>query len=606
MMNRKIHYLLVGILLTVSARAEDIQVKSYLDRTSVGLNQQFSLMVEISGSEAQSADASPPSLDQFAVFLGSSSSQNMQWINGKTSFSRILTFQYQAVKSGMFSIGPIQVKAGGKTYSTDPLQITVSPSSQPPVTQQARPPGPGADAGQIGDTDLFLSVSASKEKVFVNEPVIVTYTIYTRVNVSSFEIMDQPQTTGFWVEEYPLGRSPRTYSQVINGKRYTAAVIRKMAIFPMSAGKKRLDPLQLNCNVRVRSRSNDIFDDFFNNDMFGRTVSKRVQSKALSVQVIELPQEGRPAGFSGVVGRLQLSTELVKTDLSTNEAVTYRIKVEGEGNLKTLPKPEVSFPADFEVYPQDDKLTVERGESSISGSKIFEWVLVPRAAGNRKIEPVSLSVFDPVSASYKILRGRGYDLRVKKGTDSETARPSGLSKEEVQLLGQDIRFIKTEDSDFFPIDRPPLTGLFFWIVLLFPLPLLSGAFLYRRHRDRLASDLAYARKRRAGRAARKQLARARNCLSGGNEKEFYTEVSRALMGFLADKLNLPEAGLVRDEIRSHLRKRNVTQETISAVIDCLDTCDRQRFAPASADMEQMKKFLHNCGRILSRLDREIT
>ena len=604
------YQLLIVLLLTWMAgilplEAQDLTVKAYVDRTTVGVNEQFTLNVELSGSDLNAAsNPELPDMEDFAAFLGSGSSQNMQYINGRMSVSKSISYHFQAIQEGDFEIGPVLVKAKGKSYRTDPIAIKVQKTStQPGAT--ARPQARDAGAA-IAEDDLFLRVSVDKKRVFQNEPVTVTYKIYTRVNVGSFGFANMPGTTGFWVEEFETGRQPVTSTEVLGGKQYTVATVRRIALFPMTPGEKTIDPLAVECEVRVQRRSRSLFDDFFNDPFFGRSVRKIIRSEPVRIDVRPLPEIGRPDDFNGIVGRYTMNASLDRANVKTNEAVTFRITVSGQGNIRTLPELKPVFPTDFEVYPPKVNESINRQDGLISGSKTFEWVLVPRQPGRVSVKPVEMSIFDPSVPDYRKLRTESFSIDVERGEDVFISAPSGLSKEEVALLGQDIRFIMTEAARFIPIGRHVTDRAGFWIAALFPAVCLCAAILYRRHIERLRGDEAYARHRRAFRAAKRHLSDARLQLKTGSTSNFFAEVGRALNGFLGDKLNTSEAGLMTDEVTDALKKRGVHPDRIEEILDCIGICDMRRFSPAAATPSEMEAFLHRAEKAIDVIDRELS
>ncbi len=596
----------VGLMLSFTSAvctAEDITVKAHVDKTVVGLNQQFTLMVELSGKDINSAsNPQLPKMDNFAAYLGSGTSQNIQFINGKMSVSKTINYYFQATAVGKFQIGPVIVKAGGKEFRTEPISIDIQKTSA--QAAPSRQPGTPQDTGPAED-DLFVRALADRRQVYQNEPVTITYKVYTRVNVTSFGFSRLPSTAGFWVEDFPMDGNPTTSTEVLEGKQYTVATIKKMAVFPMTPGKKTIDPMTIECEVRTRRRTRDLFNDFFS-DPFGRSVRKSVQSNALTIDVRPMPEEGKPADFSGVVGRFKLNGSVDKTRVKTNEAISYKITVEGQGNIRTLPEPDVSFPPDFEVYPPKSSESINRRGSVISGKKTYEYVLVPRMPGQRRIKPVQLSVFNPASKAYETLRTDETVIEVAKGDDTFIAAPSGLSKEEVRLLGQDIRFIKTAMPSFRRIGGGVFQNVLLWMFFTMPLLLAGGAVAYGRHLDRLHGDEAYARNRRAGHAAKKRLSVAKSFLNTQTQKEFYSEVGKALTGYVADKLNVSEAGIMTEDIRCTLQKRGVEKGVVEDYFACLNECDYRRFAPSDATDAEMKAFLQKAETAMVALHQNIS
>lgn len=601
---KKTYTVLLVLVTAVSVHAaDDLIVEAHVDKTVVGLGQQFTLNVQLSGKGANSADPELPRMDEFAVYIGSSSSQNIQFINGKMSVSKTLSYYFQANAVGMFEIGAVKVVQKGKIYQSDPISIEIQKtamSAQPSPKKEQVVQGTGPAEG-----DLFLRITVDKKRVYQNEPVVVTYKLYTRVNVSSFNYNKLPGTAGFWVEEFPLPQQPETYNEMLEGKRYTVAVLKRMALFPMSPGTKHVEPMVLDCEVRVRQKSRDIFDDFFSDPFFGRTTRKTIQSKPVQIDVVPLPEDGKSDHFSGVVGQFKITSMVDKTSAKTNEAITYRYRAEGSGNIRTLPDPKIQFSTDFEVYPPKITDQVDRKGNTISGHKTYEYILVPRVPGVQTIKPVSLTYFDPASRSYKTVQTKTIRIDVAKGEETFSVAHSGLSKEEVKLIGKDIRFIKTDNPDFQRMGVSFYQNTFFWIVFISPLLFIGGAIIYRQHLDRLEGDVAYARRRQASPTARKHLSKARNLVNKEKQKEFYAEVSRALASYLGNKLNIAEAGMISDEVHALLKKRGVSKESVAAYFDCLKTCDMKRFAPLESDESEMKIFLRKAEQAITSVDSEL-
>ncbi len=595
-------FLLAGSLALQAA--DDLTIQAYVDNTVVGLGQQFTLNVQLSGKNAGSADPELPDVSSFAVYLGSGSSQNIQFINGKMSVSKTLSYHFQANAVGKYEIGSVKVNQKDKVYQSNPIPIEIQQTAA--AQSPSRPNNQVVQGTGTAESDLFLRVNISKKKVYQNEPVILTYKLYTRVNVSSFGYNKIPATAGFWTEEFPLPQQPQTYNEVLEGKRYTVAVLKKMAVFPMSAGTKTIDPMAIDCEVRAAQRSRDMFDDFFNDPFFGRTVKQTIQCKPVQIEVLPLPEEGKPASFSGIVGQFTVTGTVDKTAAKTNEAISYKFSIEGTGNLRTLPEPSIQFSSDFEVYPPKITDHVDRQGDVISGSKTYEYVLVPRTPGLQKIKPVELTYFDPSAKKYKTAKTRELTINVSKGDETFSVAHTGLSKEEVKLIGRDIRFIKTGTPRFQKPGKRFNQNILFWLILVLPLLFTGGAVGVRGHLDRLEGDVAYARRRMASPAARKNLSKARSLLRQESQKEFYAEVDRALTGYLGNRLNIAEAGMISEEVKTLLRKRSVRDETIHTFFDCLKTCDMKRFAPLESDETEMKTVLKQAEQAITSIDRELS
>ena len=589
-------------LLPAPALAQDIQVRAFLSSPRVGFGGQFVLNVEVSGTQQADADPVLPDMEEFGQYLGAGTSTSMRIVNGRTSVTLTYQYRFQALKDGVFEIGAVKVTAGGRTYETEPVSLVVSDTPAPR--------GGVADTGDPADgippEDLFLDTDVSRTTVFENEPVMVEYRIFTRVTVDSYGITTLPQTTGFWAEELEQSQSPQVERVIRDGIEYQTATIRRVALFPTGSGERTLEPLGIQAQVRVPDRrQRDIFGDIFGGSgLFDRRVPVAVASRPVTIEVQPLPTDGRPASFTGHVGELDIAATVDRASVAANEAVTYRVDLTGTGNLRALAPPDIAFPDEFEVFPPETTDRIAPGGGSIQGTRTYEYVLIPRAPGSVTIPPVEVSYFDARSSSYGAARSQPVEITVT-GDATALSTETGAVPSAVESIREEIRFIHIGTPDFRRTGVPLHTTAGFWIVLLLPVAAVVGAAAVRRHRDRIEGDVAYARVRRARRMARKRLARAKG-LAGGEPRDFYAEVAGALQGFLADKLNVAEAGLVREEAGGLARRRGVSDETLERLFACLDDCDLQRFAPAGTERESPERVLERAAAIMGDLAKELS
>lgn len=588
----------------------DIKITSSVDRTTVGINQTFTLEVEISGERANTAgEPRLPEISDFAAFMGNSgTSTSMQIINGRMNLSTTYSFTFMATKVGKFTIPAVVINFGGQEYSSKPVAIEIVQSSTP-ARQQSRQPGARNQSDQPSTQNLadnlYLQVSVNKRRVYVNEPIILSYKIYTRVTVTQYGIGKLPNTAGFWAEEFPLGNQPKTYEEILNGKKYIVAEIKRMALFPTDAGTKTIGPMEIECSIRVQQQRRSIFDSFFDDPFFGRTVNQSIASKSLTVEVLPLPGENKPKNFSGLVGQFNLSADVDKTSIKTNEAISLKVKIGGSGNIKMIPSPSVEVPPDFERY--EPKLTenINRTENGVSGSKTFEYVLIPRYPGIQKIKPVLFSYFDIASKKYRTLTTPEIVIDVAKGSDEFMTVTSGLSKEEVKLLGKDIRFIQSGNVEFSRIGSYLYKKSYFILLLIFPILAVLTSYGYRRHLNKLSGNIAYARSRKANQLAMKKLHKAKKLLSETRQKAFYAEIANSLMGFLGDKFNIASAGIITDQVEELMRSKNIQDEVIQQYLSCLQVCDYQRFSPSNSNLHEMQNFFNQAKQAIVSLERVI-
>jgi len=589
------------LVIMLSPLQAQVTVTATVDRTRIGLNEEFMLAVEISGN----GEPKLPDMNAFAALAGTSSSTNIQMVNGR--FSQSVTYQYTffARTAGKFTIGAVEVESKGQVYRSQPIEIEIVAGSASP---QSQAPAGGAGRAQQGEAppdlegSLYLEAKVDRSRVYQNEQVIIRYRIYTRLNISSYGVSSLPNYSGFWAEDFPMQGQPKTTREVINGQTYLVAEIKKTALFPQSVGKKKLEPLMIECEVQLpRKRSRDIFDQFFDDPFLARTTRQRVSSRPVEIEVLPLPEESKPANFSGAVGNFSLTTNVDRTQVKTNEAISLKVRVNGTGNIKILPAPKIELPSDFEVYDPKVAENINHDNDQISGSKAWEYVIVPRFQGNQEIKPVTLSYFDPRAKVYKTASTAPILLTVEKGAGDFSAAAGGVSKEDVRLLGQDIRFIATAALPFKKADQMFYAQPLFLSMMALPVVALLAAFVYQRHQEKLSTNVAYARSRKAGDIAQKRLAAAKKLLQQNDEKGFYAAVQRALLGFLGNKLNVAEAGLMTDEAERLLAEKQIDAEIIGAYLNCLQICDFQRFAPTQSNGKAMQNFYEQARQALETM-----
>jgi len=594
------------------ALADDLTLQASVDQTRVALGEVLTLTVTLS-AEGLSSSPTPvlPTPDGFeAEGTTSSSSTSISIANGRMTTTRTVSFVYtlRARREGSFVIGPARVDYGGKSYASSPIRVEVVKASG---RRQTRP-SPSSSGGGLSRADLreieenlFLQARPDRRSVYVGQEVEVTYKLFMNYNLQNVRYGHQPVYTGFWVEARYDANRLDLKREVVDGREFRAALLRRVALFPTSAGKHDLEQLEIICDIPVQSQRRSLFDfDNFFSDPF-RTRQVTVRSEALELEVRPLPP-GAPAGFNGAVGRLQISAQASPAAVTAGDPVTVRVTVSGIGNLKGVAEPVRPSGSGFRFY--DPKVSVEteyRG-GRLGGEKTFEYVLIPEQAGDQAIPPFRLVYFDPDQARYAVAETAPMPLKVTPG--ARPSRPKAaplLSREEVRALGEDIRYIKPDmavlEDQGTPIYR---SRVFLWLQLLPSLGFL-GAWLYRRHQDRLAGDVAYARRRRSRPEARRRLADARRLMTSGEGAAFHSEIHRALAQFLADRLNLPAAGMTGDSAAKALAERGAEKELTGQVIGVFQQCDFARFAPGQISGSEMENLYEAAEVLIDRLGRVI-
>ena len=602
----------LSLLLSFAAMAQDVEFSANAKGT-VQVGEQFRVTYTVNN---QASNFRGPAFEDFRVLSGpnQSSNQSYQIINGKVTQSFELTYTYylQASKEGTFQIPPATVTAGGKQYTSNSLEITVT-RSQPPSAA----PGSSANRAEqeqgISKEDVFIKALVNKSSPYQGEELIITYRIYTKIPISQLNITKLPSFQGFWYknlldETAPLKQS----SETINGEEYITADLRKIALYPQRSGEIKLEPLDLNCLAQVRVQAgrprDPFFDSFFDDPFFNRNIRNIelvLSSNPLTIRVKPLPSENRPANFNGAVGQYNLKTEIDRTEVKANEPVTLKVTVSGKGNLELIEQLNISFPPDFETYDPRVTNNINTTASGISGSKTFEYLAIPRIPGDFVITPGSFTYFDLSRNDYVTLSQPEYMVSVEKGDQELSGLSySGISQKDIQFIGSDIRHIHTQSIVLHAINQHFFGSLRFFLWIIVPLVLFMAFVILFTLNKRRMENLELVRKRKANKVARKNLKKAAEFLNTGETEAFYIEISRALWGYISNKFNIPLSELSIDTVSQRLEKKHVAAETIMEFTEVLNNCEYARFAPGDKN-RKMNEIYDAALRIISKIENEL-
>jgi len=405
----------------------------------------------------------------------------------------------------------------------------------------------------------------------------------------------------FNMQAFLSGISPT--AETFEGKQFRVATIRKTALFPTQSGRLAISPLKVRCAYQAPSqrKSNNPFDSFFNDPLFARTQTEEFKSNSLAVTVDPLPGNP-PAGFSGAVGRFTFNATVDKNEVKTGDPITLRLTIAGTGNVKLLTPPKPSLPADFEAYEPKVSEEITREGGVIRGKKVAEYLVIPRNAGARVIEPVVFSFFDLDRNAYTQLRSARFDFTILPGKDM-SAGASVASKSDVRLLGEDIRYLKLSLGDIVQIDASPFSNIWFALFMVLPPLAFLAAFGYRKRREKLFGRVDVLRAAKAGREAAKRLKLAKKLLSQGNTESYHAEISKALMEYLGDKLRIQKSELTIDDAATQLEQRSVPAETLQLLRSCIERAEFARFAPASDTQQARAELLDSAAGIIDSVEK---
>ncbi len=558
----------------------------------VAVGEQFRLSYTVNTDDAKGFRAGDIP-DAFDVLMGPSTSQqsSFQMVNGHTSSSSSITYTYilSAKKNGTFTIPSAHVTAGGKSISSNELHIKVSGQAQQGGQQgghQQSSTGEIRNAGSaISGSDLFIKVTASKQHVREQEPILLTYKVYTLVGLTQLN-GKMADLKSFYSREVPLPQEKQFHIENLNGKAYRTVTWQQYVVFPQTTGKLEIPSITYEGIVVQQNRNVDPFEAFFNGGSGYVEVKKQIKAPGITIQVDPLPQ--RPAGFSGGVGRYSISAQLDKNEVKANDPVKLRVVVTGVGNMKLLKQPEVKFPKDFDHY--DAKVTdkTQLTTSGLEGSITYDFLAVPRHQGDYEIPAIEYIYFDTQANAYKTVKTEPFQLHVEKGSGSSSSTYTG--QEDVKQLNSDIHYIKTGDTRQRGVDEFFFASTEYWVSLALLLLGFISLFIIFRQRAIENADIVKQRAGKANKVATKRLKKAAKLMAGGKQNEFYDEVLRALWGYVGDKLNMPVEQLSRENISQQLESRNVSSETISQFIGALDECEFARYAPGDATGNMNKVY----------------
>ena len=551
----------------------------------VAVGEQFRLTYTVNTQNASDFRAGDIP-DELEVLIGPNRSMqsSYQMINGHTSSSSSITYTYivSATKNGTFTIPSAHIVVDGKTIASNSLTIKVSGTPQgnsgggSQRHHRQDEEGEIRDAGSmISGSDLFIKVSANKKRVYEQEPILLTYKVYTLVGLTSLR-GDMPDLKSFYTQEVNLPSQKSFSIETFNGRPYKTTTWSQYVMFPQMTGKLQIPSITFEGIVVQQNRNIDPFEAFFNGGSGYVEVKKKIVAPGIDIQVDPLPE--RPVGFSGGVGHFSVSAQLNKTETKANDPVTLRITVSGAGNLKLVKQPQVELPKDFDKYEPKVTDKTKLTSSGIEGSMVYDILIVPRHQGHYELPPVSLTYFDTTAQTYKTVSSEPLVLDVAQGAGPGTMTDFS-GQQDLQELSRDIRYIKTGDVSLQGIGEFFFGSVAYWITLAIMALVFISLFVVFRQR---AIENANVTKRRAGKAnkvATKRLKKASKLMAENKPGEFYDEVLRALWGYVGDKLNIPVEQLSHDNISQRLSDRGVGEETIAQFIGALDECEFERYAP---------------------------
>ena len=570
----------------VNAQRFTVNVPS---QVSVGENFRLVYSIDTENAKNFSIGDIPDALE---IIIGPNTSRQISYVmtNGHTTGSSSITYTYIlcATKNGTYTIPPAHITANGKRLSSKSAKVKVSGESPntggAPRMHDDSDNHPGLqDAGTpISGNDLFIKVNANKRRVHEQEPILLTYKVYTRVDLTQLE-GKMPDLTGFHTQEIPLPQQKSFHIERVDGRPYKCVTWSQYVMYPQMTGKLEIPSITFNGTVIQQNRNVDPFEAFLNGGSGYIEIKRAIKAPGMTIQVDPLPK--RPANFSGGVGKFNITAQLNKSEVKANEPITLRVIIGGTGNLKLVKQPQVKFPKDFDTY--DAKITdkTKLTTNGVEGNMIYDFIAVPRNQGSYVIPPIEFVYYDIEANAYKTIKTQQFKLEIAKG-DGNVNDAVDYSN----LKDKDIHPIKEGDIEIQNINDVFYNSTAYWIILSLLFVVFASVLIIFRKRAIDNADITKLKVKKANRVATKRLKYANTLMLKNEHDKFYDEVLRALWGYVGDKLNMPVEQLSKDNIAERLTQRNVDQETTSMFIRAVDECEYNRYAPGDTKGNMNQTF----------------
>jgi len=598
----------VALVLFSPMSAEALSIQSQVSHTKISLQDQFQFSVIVSDDKTQNLPQPdlPQEFEGFAILSGPNRSTSIQIVNFQMTSTATFSYILAPLKTGTFTLPAVSVTYQGKHFSSKETTVEVTDAPAGSVQQ----PGTAPDRGQGQQQEdnaghSFFRLEVRKKKLYVGEQVLLEYVLYTREQIVDLGFTNLPPMTGFWVEEIEMKQIQQSRTE-IKGVPYNRLLLKQQLLFPTSSGEIVIEPIALQLQIAVQRRSRSLFDDFFADPFSSRSQTKIVNSLPVELEVLALPAKDKPAAFNGLVGEYSAGMSLNKAEIKRNDSVTMTITISGNGNIQSIPEPVLPEIDNVKLYSPTVKRKVSKTASGISGSKTFEYLLVPRNEGELTIPEIEIPFFSPASQSYKTARTDAVVMNILASDEEQedpliVLAPAG-NRNEVTLLGQDINHIKLDLSSLGDSSEYLVLKTWFWLLQLLPLCLIGLIAFIRWRQEVLRKDQAGTRYRKARNIANKFLKEASRELKNNEATTFYQVLGKALSTYLGHKLNVSETGMTNDQLEELLTERAVPENIINDALGVLQQCDFARFAPAEKANSEMKATLEKARTVINNLE----
>lgn len=570
--------------------AQEVLFYATVDKNPVAAGDVFTYRITFENAKGQ---IEPPDLGEFDVVFGPAQATSFNWVNGVQSSTLALSYTLRCRAEGRYIIGPAKGVAGGKTYTTKPIEVEVikgtSVQGGGARQQGATPGGQQQQARQGTDDGVRLQIQVSKTNTYVGEPISVQYVLLSRYMSLDLGDTEFPSINGFWIEEIKIGQvNWEPQYEYVNGVPYRKAILRKYLLFPQRAGEQTIDPAKITARV--------------NRSIWSMGTEVKAVSNSPVIKVNPLPP-GAPEGFNGAVGDYQFSAKAGRLEVDVNDAIDFSVVLSGKGNMGLIQVPKIAFPDDFDSYDPEVKDRLSTSLAGVSGSRTWQYVVIPRFPGDYTIPAIQFAWFNPGTGKY-VQRTEGpFQIKVKGDAVAAGEGSAARARSTVRQTAEDIRFIELDAKKLAPRKRSFFGSAAYYTLTLTPFVLFAGFVVLRRRRAALLNDVVGLRKRSAGRNVKRRLAAAQKAMNEGDSRQFYAEIFTAIYGFVGDKLGMAPAQLSRAVMRDKLREAGVHPSQQEELNFLIETCEMARFSPITE--QSNKAFYDRTVALIQKLDTAI-
>jgi tetratricopeptide (TPR) repeat protein len=604
--NKILSFVLAGIAILLSYNSFAQKLVAQVSKNKVAVGEVFQVSFTVNGNMS---GFKPPAFPDFDVYSGPNQSTSMQITNGSMSQTVSYSYMIAARKEGKFTIGAAMATIGGATSESAPIAIEVVKGStrqeqQQKMQQGQNPYGNNNQAPKnVSGEDLFVRTYLSKKQCYLGEQLVVTQKVYCRGTLRGFQNFNPPEYNGFWSKDEERKGQIQLTQENLDGINYYVAEFSKTYVFPQRTGKLTIEPIEIDCIVRQQSRSQSLFDQFFGGG--GQDVAVKIKGKPVTVDVLPLPEKGKPENYTGAVGKFSFNAKINHNKVKANESINLKLTISGTGNINLASTPKINFPDGFELYDPKVNETINT-VGGVSGTKTYDYLVIPRKEGEYALKDINFSYFDVEKKQYVTLPS----AEIKVIVDAPDPNSVGSAqvynpKHEIQTEENDIRYIKTGDLRLHPVDEEFFSSWKHYGILGLITVLFIGFVAGRNNYLKSQSDIVGVKQKRALKIARKQLMLAEKFKNQNKQDDFYNEVLTALNSYVSFKLNIPVADLSKDTITENLIKKYVSAETINKLISTLNDCEYARYAPAAAEKDLNLVYNNTIG-LITAIENELS